>query len=264
MPGKRQKQLDDMIAKGNDRAKVTLEATRKAGEARFTTDYFPGATEKTEDEHVSQAIADELENLPSNFLGQSMWAPKAPIAKGQLPTSAQQKPGPANPRPANTNAPQPVSTHTPLPAAGPPAHQTLVAQGLTALNQGPNAPPAPLGDRSFHGTPLTGPRNQGRGGQGGRGSFNNGRSGHGRGQHHQAPQGGTEPPTKPAAMRKKNRKPLPYVMPPQPPGRGHRPPQLPPHLRGNSPTTPPTRGNPVDMSRCIGETGWSDGHGWEC
>ena len=72
--------------------------------------------------------------------------------------------------------------------------------------------------------------NNGQGGQQGCGDFNNGYGTQGRGQPTQGPPGEWDPPKKPAAMRNKKKN-------------KNGPPQLPPHLRGNGPGTPPTGGS---------------------
>ena len=266
--------------KAEGKAEATRKA-REARESRFTSHTFPGATPKTEDEKVCENFVDELEKLPLKSLAQSMWAPKDP-QNMQQPTRSQGQPRPPSTPAADGTAtkPNPQSDH-PIPP-NPPRNTAPPSQAPLGVSGQPNTPPAPFGDRPFRGGQSTGPHHQGpqqrqnvygrnigaqgppqyswlatgaatgptpanrrqqqhgyggrgnfyngQGGQQGRGNFNNGQGTQGRGPPTQGPPGEWDPPKKPAAMRNKKKT-------------KNGPPQLPPHLQGNGPGTPPTGGS---------------------
>ena len=258
--GERQKELTEQIAKGDAKAQAARKARRAAVEARFTDHgFFPGAKkEKTEDEFVSVVMVDALETLTSQSLEQSMWAPRGPQTMPQPTESQGQR------RPPNRPAPraQPIPKVIPPTAAGTPKTATTPAQAPRGVNNQPNAPPAPLGDRPFRDGHPRVPRNQGlprnnwpatgvaggsvgmgygqqphqpargnfdvQGGQQGYGNHKNGQGARGATQQNQPP---PEAPKKPAAMLNQNKKNQP----------GHL--YVPPHLRGNGPGTPPSGGS---------------------
>ncbi|KAL2040360.1 hypothetical protein N7G274_006803 [Stereocaulon virgatum] len=258
--GNRQEELAEKIARGDIKAQAARKARRAVVEARLTGDgFFPGAnTPKTENELVSESLLDVLETLPSQSLEQSMWAPRGAQNAQQAVESQGQRRPPARP----TASAKPMPKVNPPTATTTPAHVRTPAQANIATDNEPNGPPASLGDRPFLAGHPRIPRNQGpprndwpatgvaggsarmgygqqrdqpeRGNfnvqdrQQGYGNYNNGQGARGGTQEHQAP---PDAPKKPAAMLSKNRKNK----------KGHL--NLPPHLRGNGPGTPPSGGS---------------------